>query len=170
MLSFRKTLLLISFIVGFIIGFGLKVAYQSRNFVVAEWESEPFIVICPSSKVDGYRVSIAVEWWKNKGYPIAGYHFDEDGVICSQGRFVKGIIFIRDKGYIKPEIYAETARFSMAFEVISAEINMPNRNRFLSRLLEHEIGHALGFSHVEEEGHIMHPILERTGERFWIPD
>lgn len=170
MLSFKKALLLFAFVIGFFIGFGIKLLYYDNNFVVAQWKQDPFIVICPSSKVDAYRVSLAVQWWENKGYSIAGYHFDEDAVVCSQGRFVEGIIFIRDKRHIEPEIYAETSRFSVAFEVKSAEINLPNKNRFLSNLLEHELGHALGFSHVEAEGHIMNPILERTGEKFWIPD
>ena len=36
-------------------------------------------------------------------------------------------------------------------------------------LNEHELGHALGFAHIEEEGHIMHPIYGKMGKNFWIP-
>lgn len=170
MLKYHKILLFFCFIIGFAIGFSAKRYYYDSRFVVAKWEEAPFIVICPNSKVDSHRVSIAIDWWTKRGYEIAGYHHDEDNVICSQGRFVEGIIFIRDKKYIKENVLAETARFMMAFDVVSAEINMPDSNRYLIRLLEHEIGHALGFGHVEEQGHIMHPILEMTGENFWIPE
>ena len=40
----------------------------------------------------------------------------------------------------------------------------------MNRLLEHELGHALGLGHVEEPGHMMHPIHSHGGEKFWIPD
>ena len=34
----------------------------------------------------------------------------------------------------------------------------------------HELGHALGFQHVNIKGHIMYPTINGFGPKFWIPD
>ena len=39
----------------------------------------------------------------------------------------------------------------------------------LSWIVEHEIGHAFGYKHVEEVGNIMHPMIERMGGKYWKP-
>ena len=39
----------------------------------------------------------------------------------------------------------------------------------LTLINEHELGHALGFTHIEIEGHIMYPIFEKMGKDFYIP-
>lgn len=170
MLNFKNLVILFCFLVGFGIGFYFKSLFYKNNFVVGQWDEPPMIVVCPSSSIDRHRVSLAIEWWRKKGHTIKGFHYDEQDIICSVGRFVNGIIFIRDKKEIESQIYAETYKFNIGTNILSAEINMPDKNRFLARLLEHELGHALGYSHVEIQGHIMHPFLELTGNSFWIPD
>ena len=55
-------------------------------------------------------------------------------------------------------------------KMISAEIIIPNEQKYRPRLLEHELGHAFGMRHVEKQGHMMHPIHEQGGENFYIPD
>ena len=54
--------------------------------------------------------------------------------------------------------------------MVSAQIILPNENKHMPRLLEHEFGHAFGMRHVDKIGHMMHPIHEYGGELFWIPD
>ncbi len=167
----RIFLCLLSGLIGFMIGYNIKVHLEASQFVVASWEQEPIVVVCPDSSLSAYRVNRAIEWWGIRGYKINGYHFDDDDKICSLNRFVDGIIFIRAADQkIDPEFYAVTSRNSSLEKMIAATITLPNRNRHLNRLLEHELGHALGLGHVDIDGHIMHPILSRTGERFWIPD
>ena len=39
----------------------------------------------------------------------------------------------------------------------------------LTNVVEHELGHALGFGHVEVEGHLMNPEFEKMSSKFWIP-
>ncbi len=162
--------LIISFSLGIFLGLVTKTNFESKNFVLADWEEPPMVVICPDSHVSAYRVDRAIEWWGIRNKKIAGYHFDHDNKICSLGQFVEGIIFIRGHAMHDPNLYAKTARFTVGFKILSADIHLPNRRKDMPRLLEHEIGHALGFGHVEVLGHIMHPIHEMGGESFWIPD
>ena len=37
-------------------------------------------------------------------------------------------------------------------------------------LTEHEFGHAFGYKHIEEDGNIMHPFIEKQGSKYWVPD
>ena len=167
----RGFLCSMAFIFGFSLGYLFKLNLEAGSFVVARWEKEPIVVICPDSKVSAYRVNLAVEWWGIRGYKISTYHFDDDNKICSLGRFVEGIVFIRATDQeLSQGLYAVTTRKNYLEKMLAATITLPNENRNMHRLLEHEIGHALGLGHVEVDGHIMHPILERGGERFWIPD
>ena len=160
----------LSGLLGFILGFGLRIALEGSSFVVAEWNQEPSVVVCPDSSLTPYRVGRAIEWWQIREYKISHFHFDKDNSICNKGRFVEGVIFIRASGEINEEFYATTARFTVGKNLLSADILLPNSNKNMPRLLEHELGHALGLGHVEAPGHMMHAIHSHGGEKFWIPD
>jgi len=161
---------LLAGVVGFTLGMTLKIAWEESKFIIAEWDDNPIIVVCPDSQVTNYRVHKAVEWWGLRGYVVDYVHWDRDNQICSKGRWSEGIIFIRAEGELLPNTYAITSRLTILNKMMSAEIILPNEHKFKPRLLEHELGHAFGMSHVEKSGHIMHPLLEFGGEKFWIPD
>ena len=162
--------LLLSGIIGFGLGLTLKAAWEESKFIIGEWDNDPIVVVCPDSKVSPYRVHKAVEWWGIRGYRVAYVHFDKENKVCSLGKWNEGIVFIRAEGELLPNTYAITSRLTILNKMISAEIILPNEHRHKMRLLEHELGHAFGMRHVEATGHIMHPILEQGGEKFWIPD
>lgn len=147
-----------------------KIAWEESKFIVAEWDENPIIVVCPDSEITKYRVHQAVDWWEIRGHKVDYVHWDKNNQICSKGRWTTGIIFIRAEGELLPDTYAVTSRLAAATKMLSAEIIIPNENKYRPRLLEHELGHAFGMKHVEKVGHIMHPILEYGGEKFWIPD
>jgi hypothetical protein len=170
MLNKRRTALILSGLVGFALGYCFRIAFEGSKFVLAEWEQEPIVVVCPDSALTPHRVATAIEWWKNKNFKISSFHFDQTNAICGRSRFMEGIIFVRSKGYIDPEFYATTRRLAVGTNLLSADINLPNSNKNMPRLLEHELGHALGLGHVEVLGHMMHPIHSHGGEKFWIPD
>ena len=168
----RKNLfvILLAGLVGFGLGFFIRMNIESNKFVLATWDSDPVVIICPDSHVTSYRVALAMEWWGIRGHDFAYYHFDKDNSICSKGFFTTGVIFIRGEGELLPDTYAMTTRLAIAGKMKAASITLPNENKFMPRLLEHELGHALGFTHVEKPGHMMHPIHEYGGEKFYIPD
>ena len=170
MLARRAFATLLSGGIGFLIGFCLRIVIEGNSFVIAEWPQEPIVVVCPDSSLTPYRVGLAIEWWKDREFKISHFHFDQTNTICSTGRFIEGVIFIRSQGDIEPEFYATTARFTVGSRLLAADIHLPNKNKNMPRLLEHELGHALGLGHVEVLGHMMNPIHSHGGESFWIPD
>jgi len=162
--------IIISGIVGFVIGFVLRCHIEANKFILASWENSPIVIVCEDSQITPYRIAKAIEWWGIRGHEIEYYHFDNSGVLCGKGFFVNGFIFIRATGDIDPSFYATTTRLAIAGEMKSASIHLPNKHKYMPRLLEHELGHALGFTHIEKLGHMMNPIHENGGEKFWIPD
>ena len=168
----RKNILLIclSGLIGFAVGFCFRVGWEENKFILAQWDDDPMIVVCPDSQITPYRVGLAVDWWGIRGYDFAYIHWDNDNQICSKGTFVPGMIFIRAEGKLLPDTYAMTTRLALAGKMKSASITLPNEHKYMPRLLEHELGHSLGFTHVEQQGHMMHPIHEHGGEKFYIPD
>ncbi len=161
--------LFLSGVIGFVIGVTLKIAWEESHFILAEWDEDPILVICPDSHLTNYRVAQAVEWWGIRGYEISYVHRDKNNTICSN-TWSQGMILVRSQGELLPNTYAVTSRLTILNKMVSAQIILPNENKYLPRLLEHEIGHAFGMRHVEKIGHMMHPIHEHGGELFWIPD
>jgi len=157
-------------VVGFIIGFIIRLEVEADKFIIAVWDDDPVIVVCPDSQITPYRVNRAIDWWRIRGHNVSYYHYDNDNIICNKGLFVPGIIFVRGTGDLPEENYAITTRLALKEDMIAASILIPNRNKHMSRLLEHELGHAFGMTHVEKPGHMMHPIHEYGGEKFWVPD
>ena len=162
--------LILSGVLGFGLGVYIKIAWEESKFIVAEWDSDPIVVVCPDSKVTKHRVYSAIEWWAIRGYNVEYVHWDTENKVCSQGTWAEGIVFIRAEGELLPDTYAITSRLTILNRMISAVITLPNEQMYRPRLLEHELGHAFGMRHVEKVGHIMHPIHESGGEKFWIPD
>ena len=81
-------------------------------------------------------------------------------------------LIIKVKSYNKflnPETLAITQRYTNFYRIDSADIMMRVGSQNLDLLLEHEIGHALGYGHVDSPNHIMNPKYEKIGEKFWIP-
>ena len=167
--DYYKWWLLASGILGFVLGLTLKIAWEESRFIIAEWEEDPILIICPDSKLTNYRVHKAVEWWGIRGYDIAYVHRDHNNEIC-KNKWSQGMILIRGEGELLPNTYAITSRLTIMNKMMSAQIIIPNDRKYMPRLLEHELGHAFGMRHVEKLGHIMHPIHEQGGELFWIPD
>ena len=84
---------------------------------------------------------------------------------------IHGFIVLRKAGWFElgPETLASTRRLTSKLVIKSATITYRPGSQNLDLLNEHELGHALGYAHLEEEGHIMHPLYYKMGEGFWVP-
>jgi len=159
----------ICFLIGFLLGQKFVKEYYASKFKAYYWNSDPVLIICKSSKLKEEEVVKALEFWKVRGHTVAFVDKDHDGKICKNKR-LEGFIFIRKNvGRVTGNSLAVTHRDASGPELNFAEIQIPNYLRRNSLLLEHELGHAFGFNHVDEMGHIMNPIYDYMGVGFSYP-
>ena len=122
------------------------------------WESSPNIEVCDSSPMSLVKVEKAVQWWTKLGYSFGKVHPQRPNGPCVTGN-MGGYITIGELKYptASPGI---TWLHVHKQHITWAKIELENTR---SRIVEHEIGHALGWSHVSTPGHIMNPNLELGG-------
>jgi hypothetical protein len=132
--------LLVAFalLVGFGLGLSLKIAWEESKFVIAEWDENPILIICPDSEITNYRAHKAVEWWGIRGYEVDYIHRDTENQIC-KNKWNQGMILIRAEGELLPDTYAVTSRLTIVNKMMSAQIIIPNAHQHMPRLLEHEL-------------------------------
>ena len=165
----KATLVIISLIAGFVIGFEIKNSYRRSMFVTAEWDKPPVLVVCENSSVSSDRVFEAVMYWDKKNFHIKDIYFDYNNFYCSTLNKDGYIYLIDDYGNIPSDALASTDRNSTGLYMNYAIIETRSDSCNDKLLLEHELGHAFGLSHVDKIGHIMHPEYNLMGEKFWIP-
>ena len=171
MIAKRIPLLVASFIVGFLLGLGIKIAYESSSFQPYAWDRSPIIVNCYGDDFNELQMTKAIHYWTIRGHKIAFYEHNPPKSICESEEMIHGFIVLRkaDIWQMDSETLASTKKLTSRLIIRSATITYRPGSHNLDLLNEHELGHALGYSHVEVEGHIMHPLYHKMGEDFWIP-
>ena len=127
----------------------------------------PNIVICNKNSVSKYRVERAVRFWENLGYSFGTISSSNSASECVMSDDY-GTIFILDPDHSFEDSYlAMTKRFMIkAYEksyTLYSRIYISKDEAKKDRVLEHEIGHALGWGHIDEVGHMMHEGWDRGG-------
>lgn len=167
----RAALLFSSLIFGFLLGIGIKFIYESTTFKPYEWDRAPIIANCYGPDFNELQITRAIHYWTMRGHQIAFYEHNPPDSICNSNDMIHGFIVLRKaKWYeLAPETLASTRRMTSRITIKSATITYRKGAHNLHLLNEHELGHALGYAHLEEEGHIMHPLYPKMGPKFWIP-
>ena len=162
--------IIFSLILGFASGILIKWCYETQTCKPYRWNSAPVIVNCYGNDFNELQLARGVEYWELRGEEIAFYEMKPNDKICDH-TYIHGFIILRKAApnQLKDGTLALTQRYTSGIDFIGAEIYFAPGSQNLTLIIEHELGHALGYSHVEIEGHIMHPIWEKMGRDFYIP-
>ena len=163
---------LIVFIIGFAVGKYFMLSYENSTFKSFYWIENPAILNCHGEDVSLIKVKKALRYWESMGYDYSQYIHRPNRDICDSSEIIAGYITFRKakEGQSGFDILAFTTRRHSASKMQGATIFFKENTEDLPLLIEHELGHAYGFTHVTIPGHIMHPNYDIMGKRFWIPD
>ena len=145
------------------------------------WYQKPDIIICDTAKTNKEQVTDAVNVWKESGFKFGEIYYEsESNTICPKDTdtFIYNTIFItHDMTNIANESWASTVKFYDWCDyvqgkydnhcingkghhsyVVGARIQLADDIQHNSRattVIAHELGHALGFKHVDDYNDIM---------------
>jgi hypothetical protein len=129
----------------------------------AEWKSPPNVRVCATSEVSLSRVYHAVEYWSRLGYEF-GIVKKDNFSMCMSPKMGEIIITLPESGFANSHmastrLYTDTKTGA----IVKAKIFVLPKYARKDRVLEHEFGHALGWSHYRQRYHIMHPNWHHGG-------
>ena len=125
--------------------------------ILGYWSHRPDIVVCESSPVTLSHVARAARFWERQGFEF-GEIISDDGTMCLNSSEIHDRIFIRLVGnqYMGSNMALTTTyKRNDTREIVGARIFLMAYVRGKERVLEHELGHALGWGHYNQRGHLM---------------
>ena len=158
----------LSFVLGFSLGLNFKLIYESSTFKPYGWENPPKVVNCYGKDFNKFQMTRAMSYWRLRGYELGTYIHSPPKEICNK-EWVQGVIILRKSSRLPTNTLASTKRYATFMSMQGAVIRYQPGAFNLDLLNEHELGHALGFTHLEIDNHIMHPRYDKMGRNFWIP-
>lgn len=154
---------------GFFSGQCIKFTYEATTFQPYHWPTPPIIVNCYGKDFSELQMIRAIDYWALRGQNIGFYEHDPPKEVCDE-KWLDGWIIIRKAGSMSDDsTLAVTIRKTSLNKMRGAVIRYRPGSFNIDLINEHELGHAFGFMHVEKEGHIMHPHLEKMGRDFYKP-
>tara|TARA_B100000700_G_scaffold327969_1_gene444208 strand:+ start:1864 stop:2382 length:519 start_codon:yes stop_codon:yes gene_type:complete len=155
---------------GFAIGTAAVFKYETSSFKPWGWApgDEPIVLNCYGDDFEEIYLDKPLKYWAEKGYNVAFVQQDVPSELCKES-FIDGFILLKKRNHNDPYTIALTERRVALGRIRAATIYFNPGSYRLEYVLEHELGHAFGFTHLEEEGHIMHPEYEKMGSSFWMP-
>jgi hypothetical protein len=130
------------------------------------WAEAPHIRICEFSPASKEQVANAAKWWEERGYVFDG--ISERGLWggCKKESIAGTItISLSGQGFNFARDHMGETRIYHTPEggILQARIEIAYASRDSPRVLEHELGHALGWGHYDVTGHIMNSAYSRGG-------
>lgn len=161
--------LVVSLCVGIIVGTGIVIKYEDSTLQPWEWKDPPIIVNCYGEDFNELYIVRGVDYWTIRGHHFAFIEQNPPKEVCEL-ESVEGFIMLKKRSFNQGDGTLAVTRREVRFGEIRSIVIFFNPGSFkLDNIIEHEFGHALGFQHVEIEGHIMHPTYDKMGNKFWVP-
>lgn len=134
------------------------------------WSEIPTIKICPDAGISRSRVRAAVSFWEGVGYRFGPIIYAPRTSFPCTARPGEITFKVPTQKELSSAIRSQrlgvtlTSYDRMTKRIIMAEIFF--QHQFASHkqlIVEHEIGHALGWAHHSRASHIMHPSFGNMG-------
>jgi hypothetical protein len=130
------------------------------------WNTMPVFTFCESSNITRSRARQGIEYWRRLGYPIEDVVYGIKDIDCMRSprfgevmiKLVTSDIPIGDNIAVTQIHYPSDTR-----EILGVTIFVIGGFANYARLLEHELGHSLGWGHYRRDLHVMHPHYPKTG-------
>lgn len=129
----------------------------------AQWKMSPSITVCGSTEVPLYRIHRAVRFWESLGYRFGDIRHDHYSM-CMTPAYGEILITLPISGFNDSHM-ASTNIYTTLDDgsIVKAKIHILPVYARKDRVIEHEIGHALGWSHYPKRFHMMHPNWQDGG-------
>ncbi len=132
------------------------------------WEEPPDVIVCNDAPYTLSRVEKSVRFWKNLNYKIGSVTKVNNFEVCidPNRKFARNKIIIKLRGQKFDESkYAVTSTYKIinSEKIVGAVIQLQEYATEIDWVLEHEIGHALGWRHHNISGHLMNEKAQLGG-------
>jgi len=135
---------------------------------IGSWKKTPTVLVCAPAPVTKESAAKAVNWWEKRGYRFFRT-MDYDPLEKCKDYAPIGFITIHLAPHDMFEIDDDTmAQTHFYVDNETGEISWAKIYLRLTPhdwILEHELGHALGFMHTESLGHLMNKKIRNGGWR-----
>lgn len=170
-MKMKSALVTLCFLLGFLGGTAGKLVYEANTFLPYEWRYDPIVINCVGEDLSEKSMIRAIHYWTIRGHNIEWYEHDPPEEYCQSDYIMPGFIVIRKSRFMElgPSTLATTTREVSGLKINGAEIVFKRSSLGLELVYIHELGHAMGYGHVEIRNHIMHPTYEYMGDVFFIP-
>jgi len=132
---------------------------ENRPPQVGHWSKPPAIIVCEQAPISEIQIRSAVNFWKRLGYKFGNTQYKYDPLNKCLSDEPKGYIILHlvTKGVKLEETAIAQTRFYIdnATNEISWAIIYVRSDEIRATIVEHELGHALGFLHYNVTNHLM---------------